>query len=106
MLKRDTSVDLEFNDWVRDHCLKESAKVAEKLKSIAPEVNVIVQEGESNEVIRNTMTSSDADLLIMGAQGHGFLDRLVIGSTSHHHFVAEPYPVLLLRLPAEFAPEK
>ncbi len=101
MLKRDTSVDLEFQDWVRDHCLKESAKVAEKLKAIAPEINVIVEEGESNEVIRNAMTSSDADLLIMGAQGHGFLDRLVIGSTSHHHFVAEPYPVLLLRLPAE-----
>ena len=105
MLKRDTSVDLEFQDWVRDHCLKESAKVAEKLKSIVPEVNVIVQEGESNEVIRNAMTSSDADLLIMGAQGHGFLDRLVIGSTSHHHVVAEPYPVLLLRLPDGLIPK-
>jgi nucleotide-binding universal stress UspA family protein len=101
MLKRDTSVDLEFQNWVRDHCLKESAKVAEKLKAVAPEINVIVEEGESNEVIRNAMTSSDADLLIMGAQGHGFLDRLVIGSTSHHHFVAEQYPVLLLRLPSE-----
>ena len=106
MLQGDMSVDLEFKDWVRDHCLKESAKVAEKLKAIAPEVNVIVQEGESNEVIRNAMTSSDADLLIMGAQGHGFLDRLVIGSTSHHHLVTEPYPVLLLRLPAELVPEK
>ena len=79
--------------------------MSEKLKAIAPEVNVIVQEGESNEVIRNAMTSSGADLLIMGAQGHGFLDRLVIGSTSHHHFVAEPYPVLLLRLPAEMISE-
>ena len=37
-------------------------------------------------------------LMILGAQGHGFIERLLIGSTSLHQVAAEPYPVLVLRV--------
>lgn len=98
MLKRDTDLNLDFEEWVRDHANAKSIEVANRLKAIAPEVTVAVTKGEPNDVISKAMKWSGADLLILGAQGHGFLDRLVIGSISHHQMVAEPYPVLLMRI--------
>ncbi len=50
-----------------------------------------------NRAIAHAMDSSKADLLIMGAQGHGFMHRVVLGSTSLHQVVAEPYSVLIIR---------
>jgi nucleotide-binding universal stress UspA family protein len=50
-----------------------------------------------DEAINRGMTNAGAELLIMGAQGHGFLHRLTLGSTALHQVVVEPYSVLLLR---------
>jgi hypothetical protein len=36
-------------------------------------------------------------LLILGAQGYGFWERLMVGSISFHQAIAEPHPVLILR---------
>jgi nucleotide-binding universal stress UspA family protein len=49
--------------------------------------------------IARVMQETAADLLILGAQGHGFFERLSLGSTSFHQVMAEPYPVLVLRAP-------
>lgn len=99
MLRSHTDVDLDFEKWVHDQTLKEAKEVAEKLHKISPLTTVTAQMGDPNFVIRETMAMSKADLLIVGAQGHGFFERLLVGSVSHHQVVAEPYPVLLIRLP-------
>lgn len=62
---------------------------------------IIIEEGRPNEVIRNAMQSTGADLLIVGAQGHGFFERLLIGSVALHQIIAEPYPVMVIRVPLE-----
>jgi nucleotide-binding universal stress UspA family protein len=49
------------------------------------------------EAIDRTMALTKADLLILGAQGHGFMRRLIVGSTALHEVVAEPHPVLIVR---------
>jgi nucleotide-binding universal stress UspA family protein len=47
--------------------------------------------------LRNAMYETKSDLLIVGARGHGFVERLVIGSLSLHMVVAEPFSVLVVR---------
>ncbi len=53
--------------------------------------------GDVEETIHKYMAESKADLLIVGSQGHGFIDRMLVGSTSLHQVIGEQYPVLLLR---------
>lgn len=53
--------------------------------------------GYPNTVIADQMKKLDADILIIGAQGHGFLERMLVGSTALHQMVTEPYPVLIIR---------
>lgn len=50
-----------------------------------------------NEGLHHAMTESDSDLLILGAQGHGVMRRVMLGSVSLHQVVVEPYSVLILR---------
>jgi len=61
------------------------------------EANGHVVEGSVPRVIDTMMESTGAELLIMGAQGHGFVERLVVGSVSLQEVVASPHSVLLLR---------
>lgn len=49
------------------------------------------------EAINHAMTIADAQLLIMGAQGHGFMHRVLLGSTSLHQVVVEPHSILIVR---------
>ena len=51
------------------------------------------------EDFARAMEESRSDLLILGARGHGFLERVFIGSLALHVVVAEPYSVLVLRIP-------
>jgi nucleotide-binding universal stress UspA family protein len=43
------------------------------------------------------MTEQNGDLLILGAQGHGFLHRIMLGSVALHQIAVEEYPVLIVR---------
>jgi nucleotide-binding universal stress UspA family protein len=52
---------------------------------------------EVNEALEKEMENSEADLLIMGAQGHGVMHRLLLGSSAIHQVVVEPYSVLIIR---------
>lgn len=53
--------------------------------------------GTPTEVIDSMMQSINADLLVMGAQGHRFIERVVLGSVSMHEVLAQPHSILLLR---------
>ncbi|MGV3615117.1 MAG: universal stress protein [Fimbriimonas sp.] len=55
----------------------------------------------ASDGLRIAMYETRSDILILGSRGHGFLERLVIGSLSLHMVVAEPFSVLVLRLPKE-----
>ncbi|MGV3618521.1 MAG: universal stress protein [Fimbriimonas sp.] len=63
-----------------------------------------IVEGPALDALRAAMYAKKADLLILGARGHGFFERLRIGSLSLHMVVAEPFSVLVLRLPEEDEP--
>jgi nucleotide-binding universal stress UspA family protein len=51
-----------------------------------PAVELAVMPGDPRAVLRTA--AADADLLVVGARGHGVLDRLLLGSVAHalsHH---------------------
>jgi nucleotide-binding universal stress UspA family protein len=50
-----------------------------------------------DDAIAETMTETHADLLILGAQGHSFTERLTVGSVSFRYALSSSYSVLLLR---------
>ena len=63
----------------------------------APVMQSRVLDKPIDTAITETMTETHADLLILGAHGHSFMERLVAGSVSFRHALSSPYSVLLLR---------
>lgn len=57
----------------------------------------IIVDADPNDAIRKSMEQTQADLLVMGAQGHGFIERITMGSVSYHQVASESYSVLVLR---------
>jgi nucleotide-binding universal stress UspA family protein len=72
--------------------------VAGKLAGLGCDVEALVLQGSANEVIDAAMEKTGADLLILGAHGHGFLERLLMGSTAMHMVANSPWNVLVLRV--------
>lgn len=68
-----------------------------KLSAAGIECSSLVLPDHPNAAIDKAMNDANADLLIMGARGHGFWDRLRLGSVSHHQVVATPHNVLVIR---------
>ena len=88
---------MTVTEWLRGRVEEKNAAIVDRLKAIGIEAVSMVEEGHPNEVIKLAMKSCSAELVILGAHGHGFLERLVVGSTSLHQVVAEPYSALVIR---------
>ncbi|MEZ0326752.1 MAG: universal stress protein [Fimbriimonas sp.] len=96
-MRNDGDLSGDLSVWAEDRMERENLAVCKKLAQHIPVCDERVERGEVNATIAKTMAAEGADLLILGAQGHGFLDRLKSGSVSFHQVVAENYPVLVLR---------
>lgn len=73
-------------------------KLVEKLTPLGCQCESRVVCGAPNRVIEATMREQEADLLILGAQGHGLVDRLTLGSVAFRQVVSQPSSVLVLRV--------
>ena len=91
---RTTGDGMSMTDALEDR----NRLVCEKLSAVCDSTESVVIQGHANEVINAAMEKSSADLLVLGAHGHGFLERLVIGSTAMHMIGNEPWNTLVLRL--------
>lgn len=81
------------SEWVQRNQLW-----AGRLESLGAFVTHEVRRGKPNDVIPEVVQGQKAELLILGAQGHGFLERLRLGSVSFHQLVNEPSSVWILRV--------
>lgn len=82
----------------RHEMLLESAEPAlTKLRDAGYEVRSVCHSGEVTETIRSQVIDSAADLVILGAQGHGWIERVFFGSVALAQVVGEPHSVLILR---------
>jgi nucleotide-binding universal stress UspA family protein len=84
-------------DRERAQTTEASRRMVAYLASFGLPAEYRVIEGHPDQVIAATMEETKADLLAMGAQGHGFFERLVLGSVSLRHVVASPHSTLILR---------
>jgi nucleotide-binding universal stress UspA family protein len=83
----------QIEGWMAE----ENQKVVDKLRTAGIHAEQRIGKGDPNDVIRATMYDFGAELAILGAHGHGFIERLLIGSVSLHQVVAESYSTLLIR---------
>ncbi len=83
--------------WIQEKIEERNQAICEKLAPLGAKCESRIVDGHPNEAIKQVMEETKADLLIIGAQGHGFFERLTIGSKSFHQVVSEPYSVLVLR---------
>ena len=91
---RDSPGGLSMTDVLE----RRSLEACGKLAPICENTDWSVLQGHETEVIGAAMERTGADLLIMGAHGHGFLERLVMGSTAMHVVGNEPWNTLVLRV--------
>jgi nucleotide-binding universal stress UspA family protein len=80
-------------DKLRDGC---EASVS-MLRRNGFDATYSLKPGTVQKVLNHSMIEKKAELLIMGAQGHGFLERLVLGSVALHQVVVEPQSLLVIR---------
>jgi nucleotide-binding universal stress UspA family protein len=66
-----------------------------------PAVERTVLRGKPSREIVRVAEEAGSDLVVMGVHGHGVVDRLLFGSTTHHVVREAPCPVLSVRPPAE-----
>ena len=78
---------------------KHGAEMATRLAAKGIGAEFRFAEGHPADALRKTMDETNSDLLILGARGHGLMERVFIGSLALHTVVAEPYSVLVLRMP-------
>jgi nucleotide-binding universal stress UspA family protein len=77
---------------------RKNEAVCARLRPIATSVDSIVLKGRVNDVLNAAMEQTRADLLILGAHGKGFLERIVMGSTAMYMVANAPWNVLVLRV--------
>jgi nucleotide-binding universal stress UspA family protein len=64
------------------------------------DVTSTVVQGSAHGEIVSVAREHAVDLIVMGAHGHGFIDRMLFGSTAHRVVREAPCPVLSVRPPA------
>jgi nucleotide-binding universal stress UspA family protein len=84
-------------EWVEAQLRHKNVEAVQKLTAAGYSATAAVKSASPDVAIREAMEMTKADLLVMGAQGHGFIHRLFIGSTSLHQVIVEPYSVFILR---------
>ncbi len=92
--------EIQFNESreaTKKAILEKGEHVKAQLEAAGYPTQISVVDGLAYEAIHAEMKATQSDLLVMGAQGHGFLERLFIGSIALHQVVSEPYSVLVLR---------
>lgn len=58
-----------------------------------------VEPGDPADTICRVAAEEDFELIVIGSHGHGWLQRVLIGSTSNHVMHHAPCPVLVMRRP-------
>jgi nucleotide-binding universal stress UspA family protein len=72
-------------------------RLAQRFDPAVTTIDAVVSPLSVHEAIQQQMAESQADLLILGAKGHGLLERLTIGSVALREALTQPKSVLVVR---------
>lgn len=94
-----TIVDPVLEESIEAH---DRAESSEELAALAEVLEVpvepLVEVGEPGPTICEVAARTGADIIVMGSHGHGWLQRVLMGSVSTHVLHHAPCPVLVVRL--------
>jgi len=85
------------NAWVRARLREKNVEAAHELEKLGIDCESRIETGDVSQAIARVMQETGAELLILGAQGHSFVERLRTGSTSFNEVLMSEHSVLLLR---------
>lgn len=101
---------VDFSDFSRralDHAIAVATWYGSRLRTLVPDaarvcchVEERVETGRPYRQILRVATEQHAGLIVLGAYGHGALERMFFGSTAQHVVREAVCPVLTLRDPA------
>jgi nucleotide-binding universal stress UspA family protein len=95
-----TLVDPEVREEVEEEERVESEVEVRHLDELLGiETEHLVETGEPGPLICEVAGRVGADVVVVGSHGHGWLQRVVIGSVSSHVTHHAPCPVLVVRSP-------
>jgi nucleotide-binding universal stress UspA family protein len=73
-------------------------EVCKQLKTLGADCLSRVESGSVNDKLAQVMKEEQADLLIVGAQGRSFFERMTLGSVSFDQVMKRSYSVLVVRV--------
>ncbi|MEN3002548.1 MAG: universal stress protein [Armatimonadota bacterium] len=86
------------SQWIIEQLHERNRELCEQLRPLGAGCESLVVEGATIPALRAVLDETGAELLILGAKGHSLLERLTLGSVSHHFATAESYNLLILRV--------
>jgi nucleotide-binding universal stress UspA family protein len=99
---------MDSHPTVIDPALEEEIEAEDRAESVTElaELNAVlevaaeplVETGEPGPTICEVAARVGADVVVLGSHGHGWLQRVLLGSVSHHVLQHAPCPVLVMRL--------
>jgi nucleotide-binding universal stress UspA family protein len=87
----------DIGPWIREGLTTANDRAAQKLKGLTQDIKTRVEVGPVSETIARVMQETHSELLVLGSQGHGFMERIALGSTSLEQAIKQPYSVLVVR---------
>jgi nucleotide-binding universal stress UspA family protein len=88
---------LKAASWMEDGLRLESQRVLEKFKALGCPSEFRVETGDVNDALTRVMQETKSNLLVLGSQGHGYMERLAVGSVSLKQAIKRNYSVLIVR---------
>lgn len=99
---------MDSHPLVIDPALEDEIERADRQDSVAElaalndvlqvEAQPLIEMGEPGPVICEVANRIGAEVIVVGSHGHGWLQRVLIGSVSKHVLANAPCPVLVMRL--------
>lgn len=87
----------DMASMVQKHLEERNAKTMQSLQREGLHLKSAVIHAGVTDAINRCMVESEADLLILGAQGHGFFDRWLLGSIAFEQVMNGRYHTLVIR---------
>ncbi|MCU1455728.1 MAG: universal stress protein A-like protein [Acidimicrobiales bacterium] len=96
-----TIVDPELERQIeREEQVESSHELAQLSDLLEVPLEPRVEVGDPGQTICTLAAELQVDLVVIGSHGHGWLQRVLMGSVSHHVLQHAPCPVLMVRLEA------
>ncbi|MCU1353484.1 MAG: universal stress protein A-like protein [Acidimicrobiales bacterium] len=93
-----TVVDPELERELERADRAESSRELEQLVTLlGVAVEPRVEVGDPGQTICDVAAELGVDVVVIGSHGHGWLQRVLMGSVSHHVLQHAPCPVLMVR---------